>query len=55
MRAAAPKSVALTPAGTTTTWLSSSMPVSPISFSSAVGLGGINGTPLRVTRQPALS
>ena len=50
-----PKSVALTPAGTITTWLSSSMPVSPISFSSSAVVGSMNGTPLRVTRQPALS
>ena len=49
------KRLELTPAGTMTTWLSSSMPVSPMSFSSAVWLGTINGWPLRATRQPALS
>ena len=43
------------PAGTTTTCLSSSMPISPISFSSSATVGSMNGTSLRVTRQPALS
>jgi hypothetical protein len=55
VRAAAPKSSTLTPAGTTTTRLSSSMPSSPTSFSSSGVVGTMKAMLLRVTRQPPLS
>ena len=55
MRAAEPKSVELTPAGTTTTWrvlVDAGIADQLFEFGR---VGSMNGTPSRVTRQPALS